>query len=158
AADPEGRLYDGHGRQQVGAGRDRDDQGGGAEDGAERDRPRDPGAWRRRRRSRFRPRLCLGALAGHAHRRRPRRGAQAGDRADRAAERMNALEAAELIDERPDERLDTARLEPWLRAHLPGADGPLSVRQFGGGKANLTYLIRFGSNEFVLRRPPLGPI
>jgi aminoglycoside phosphotransferase (APT) family kinase protein len=32
------------------------------------------------------------------------------------------------------------------------------VRQFGGGKANLTYLLRFGSNEFVLRRPPLGPI
>jgi aminoglycoside phosphotransferase (APT) family kinase protein len=70
----------------------------------------------------------------------------------------NSLEAAELIDERPDERLDTARLEPYLRAHLEGAEGPLSVRQFNGGKANLTYLIRFGSNEFVLRRPPLGPI
>ena len=71
---------------------------------------------------------------------------------------MQALEAAELIDERPDERLDTMRLEPYLRAHLPGAEGPLSVRQFGGGKANLTYLIGFGSSEFVLRRPPLGPI
>src|SRR3954463_11026249 len=69
-----------------------------------------------------------------------------------------SLEAAELIDERPDEHLDTRRLDPYLRAHLPGAKGPLSVRQFGGGKANLTYLLRFGSNEFVLRRPPLGPI
>src|SRR5437764_5468232 len=68
------------------------------------------------------------------------------------------LEAAELIDERPDERLDTSRLEPHLRERLEGADGPLSVRQFGGGKANLTYLIRFGDREFVLRRPPLGPI
>jgi aminoglycoside phosphotransferase (APT) family kinase protein len=72
------------------------------------------------------------------------------------------LEAAELIDERPDERLDTARLEPYLRGHLPAADGPLRVRQFGGGKANLTYLIRLGDakspREFVLRRPPLGPI
>ena len=68
------------------------------------------------------------------------------------------LEAAELIDERPDERLDTARLEPYLREHLPGAEGPLSVRQFGGGKANLTYLLRFSDSEFVLRRPPLGPI
>jgi aminoglycoside phosphotransferase (APT) family kinase protein len=68
------------------------------------------------------------------------------------------LEAAELIDERPDERLETGRLEPWLRAHLPGAEGKLSVRQFGGGKANLTYLLRFGANEFVLRRPPLGPV
>src|SRR5439155_13828472 len=69
-----------------------------------------------------------------------------------------ALEAAELIDERPDEHLDTSRLEPYLRANLDGGEGPLTVRQFGGGKANLTYLIRFGTREFVLRRPPLGPI
>jgi len=68
------------------------------------------------------------------------------------------LEAAELIDQRPDERLDTARLDPYLRARLEGAEGPLAVRQFGGGKANLTYLLRFGTDEFVLRRPPLGPI
>src|SRR5436189_816005 len=70
----------------------------------------------------------------------------------------NSLEAAELIDERPDERLDTSRLEPYLRAYLEGAKGPLAVRQFAGGKANLTYLLRFGPREFVLRRPPLGPI
>jgi aminoglycoside phosphotransferase (APT) family kinase protein len=70
-----------------------------------------------------------------------------------------ALEQAELIDERPDERLDTTRLAPWLAGRLPGAEGPLSVRQFGGGKANLTYLLQFGSGyEFVLRRPPLGPV
>src|SRR5256885_10847217 len=67
---------------------------------------------------------------------------------------MDALEAAELIDE----RLDTGRIKPYLRAHLQGAEGPLSLRQFGGGKANLTYLVRFGQDEFVLRRPPLGPI
>src|SRR5437879_6107058 len=69
-----------------------------------------------------------------------------------------SLEAAELIDERPDGRLDTARLAPYLRTHLAGAEGPLAVRQFAGGKANLTYLLRFGAQEFVLRRPPLGPI
>ncbi len=68
------------------------------------------------------------------------------------------LVAAELIDERPDERLDPTRLEPYLRTHLAGAEGPLAVRQFGGGKANLTYLLRFGDHEFVLRRPPLGPL
>ena len=74
----------------------------------------------------------------------------------------SCLAAAELIAERPDERLDTTRLEPYLRARLPGAEGPLSVAQFHGGKANLTYLLRFGDSnsprEFVLRRPPLGPI
>src|SRR5205814_2883240 len=118
------------------------------------------GAWRGRRLGRFRPRLCLGKGARDAHRRRPRRGAQTRDRAGGAQEVTSpaALEAAELIEQRPDERLDTTRLEPYLRAHLEGAKGPLSVRQFGGGKANLTYLIKFGENEFVLRRPPLGPI
>jgi aminoglycoside phosphotransferase (APT) family kinase protein len=69
-----------------------------------------------------------------------------------------SLEAAELIDQRPDERLDTSRLEPHLRERLEGTEGPLTVRQFFGGKANLTYLLRFGDREFVLRRPPLGPI
>ena len=66
--------------------------------------------------------------------------------------------APELIDIRPDEELDLGRLEPWLRAHLPAADGELTVRQFGGGHANLTYLVRFGEREYVLRRPPLGPV
>lgn len=66
----------------------------------------------------------------------------------------------ELIDVRPDERVDATRLDPWLRAHLDGvdADVPLEVRQFGGGHANLTYLLRLGDREFVLRRPPLGPL
>ena len=59
---------------------------------------------------------------------------------------------------RPDEQLDLARLEPWLRAHLPVDDAPLSIGQFGGGHANLTYLLTFGGTEYVLRRPPLGPI
>ena len=30
--------------------------------------------------------------------------------------------------------------------------------QFPGGHANLTYLLRFGSRELVLRRPPFGPV
>ena len=64
----------------------------------------------------------------------------------------------ELIDVRREEELDLTLLEPWLRAHLPRTDGALSLRQFGGGHANLTYLVRFGDHEYVLRRPPLGPI
>lgn len=69
-----------------------------------------------------------------------------------------AIGDPEVIDVRPDERLDVGRLEPYLRDRLPGADGPLTVAQFGGGHANLTYLLRFGDREFVLRRPPLGPV
>ncbi|HEX3463102.1 MAG TPA: phosphotransferase family protein [Candidatus Elarobacter sp.] len=64
----------------------------------------------------------------------------------------------ETIEVRAEERLDTTRLEPYLHEHLEGAEGPLALRQFGGGHANLTYLIRFGEREWVLRRPPLGPV
>jgi aminoglycoside phosphotransferase (APT) family kinase protein len=71
--------------------------------------------------------------------------------------RLHPLEAAELIEPRADERLDAARLESYLREHLP-ASGPMVLRQFGGGHANLTYLARFGEQEFVIRRPPLGPV
>ncbi len=64
----------------------------------------------------------------------------------------------DLIDVRPDERLDEARLLQYLRGKLPGTEEALSVRQFAGGKANLTYLLQFGVKyEYVLRRPPLGP-
>ncbi len=66
---------------------------------------------------------------------------------------------ADLIEVRADERFDEARLAGYLRGKLPGATGDMTVRQFGGGKANLTYLLRFASGyEYVLRRPPLGPI
>ncbi|GAC1592655.1 MAG: phosphotransferase family protein [Candidatus Velthaea sp.] len=70
---------------------------------------------------------------------------------------MNARDPA-LIDVRADERLDIERLEPYLRAHLPETSGDFSLEQFGGGHANLTYLVRFGAHEYVLRRPPLGPV
>jgi len=64
----------------------------------------------------------------------------------------------EVIDVRVDERFDATRLEPWLRESLPDTRGPFELAQFGGGHANLTYLISFGVTEYVLRRPPLGPV
>lgn len=64
----------------------------------------------------------------------------------------------DTIPVRPDEHFDEARLHAYLRERLPGADQPLTVRQFGGGVANLTYLLDFASQEYVLRRPPLGPV
>ena len=35
---------------------------------------------------------------------------------------------------------------------------PMTVEQFPGGHSNLTYLLRFGNQEFVMRRPPFGPV
>src|SRR5579864_3623512 len=34
----------------------------------------------------------------------------------------------------------------------------MEASQFPGGHSNLTYLVRFGSTELVVRRPPLGPV
>ena len=63
----------------------------------------------------------------------------------------------DLIEVRADERFDEIRLRRYLRDRLPGADSEMTVKQFSGGKANLTYLLTFGASlEYVLRRPPLG--
>ncbi len=64
----------------------------------------------------------------------------------------------DVIDVRKDEQLDESRLTAYLARKLPGSDNPLRIRQFGGGAANLTYLLDYGTHEYVLRRPPLGPV
>ena len=64
----------------------------------------------------------------------------------------------ETIPIRSDEDFDHDALAAYLRGKLPGSEAPLTVRQFGGGHANLTYLLRYGEVEYVLRRPPLGPV
>ncbi len=56
---------------------------------------------------------------------------------------------------RAGEELDLARLHSFLFDHL-GRSGSVSVEQFPSGHSNLTYLVRFGSREVVLRRPPFG--
>jgi aminoglycoside phosphotransferase (APT) family kinase protein len=57
---------------------------------------------------------------------------------------------------RPGEEIDAAPLAVWLKARLPGVEGAIAVEQFPGGHSNLTYLLRFGDRELVLRRPPFG--
>src|SRR5829696_3712616 len=57
---------------------------------------------------------------------------------------------------REGEGLDPARLFAYLRERLPGLDAAPEVEQFPAGFSNLTYLLRAGGREFVLRRPPVG--
>lgn len=64
----------------------------------------------------------------------------------------------DVIDVRPDETFDEARLADYLEGKLEGGKRPLTVKQFGGGAANLTYLLDYSSHQYVLRRPPLGPV
>jgi aminoglycoside phosphotransferase (APT) family kinase protein len=65
---------------------------------------------------------------------------------------------AEVAPVRPGEELDAGSLASWLRGKLEGVGDRLAVEQFPGGHSNLTYLLRAGSAEYVLRRPPLGPV
>ena len=65
----------------------------------------------------------------------------------------------EVIEVRQDERFDVDRLTGWMAGNGTLPDGSPTVRQFAGGKANLTYLLDFpGGEQLVLRRPPLGPV
>ena len=43
-------------------------------------------------------------------------------------------------------------------AHVPGGDCALAFELISGGRSNLTYLVRSGDHEWVLRRPPLGHV
>lgn len=57
---------------------------------------------------------------------------------------------------RAGEELNVAALESYLHGAIEGAQGPLTVEQFPSGHSNLTYLLRLGGRELVLRRPPFG--
>jgi aminoglycoside phosphotransferase (APT) family kinase protein len=57
---------------------------------------------------------------------------------------------------RPGEELPVGPLAAYLRPHLPDTVGEPAVEQFPHGHSNLTYLLRWGGREWVLRRPPFG--
>jgi aminoglycoside phosphotransferase (APT) family kinase protein len=57
---------------------------------------------------------------------------------------------------RSGEELDAVKLAAFLRERLPDGADSLEVAQFPRGYSNLTYLLRLGSRELVLRRPPFG--
>ena len=57
---------------------------------------------------------------------------------------------------RKGEELDLSALDGYLKQAAPQLSGELSVEQFPSGYSNLTYLLRKGSTELVLRRPPFN--
>ncbi len=65
----------------------------------------------------------------------------------------------ETISVREGEGFDLESVERHLRERIDGLpEGDLEVRQFPSGASNLTYLLKIGDWEGVLRRPPLGPV
>lgn len=57
---------------------------------------------------------------------------------------------------RPGEELDLTKLETYLRSHFAGEAEAFHVAQFPSGHSNLTYSVRLGNRQMVLRRPPFG--
>lgn len=65
----------------------------------------------------------------------------------------------DLIEVRKDESFDVAAVTAWALDQVVLPTETPKVMQFGGGKANLTYLLIYpDGTELVLRRPPLGPV
>jgi aminoglycoside phosphotransferase (APT) family kinase protein len=59
---------------------------------------------------------------------------------------------------RAGEEINRAALADYLNKHLPGGASQIEVEQFPNGHSNLVYLVRTERREYVLRRPPLGPV
>ena len=62
----------------------------------------------------------------------------------------------EISAVREGEEIDVESLSRYLttESDLPAAD--LHIEQFPAGSSNLTYLVRAGGQDYVLRRPPFG--
>lgn len=72
---------------------------------------------------------------------------------------MVGIAGNRTIPVREGEEFDCEKVERFLRENLTDlGPEPLEVSQFPAGASNLTYLIRIGDWEAVLRRPPLGPV
>lgn len=55
--------------------------------------------------------------------------------------------------------LDTTAVDAWLRANLPGYEGPITeARKFATGQSNPTFLLVTPARRYVLRRKPPGKL
>lgn len=57
---------------------------------------------------------------------------------------------------RQGEELNAENLQAFLREKLNLQTDEIKISQFPSGNSNLTYCVKIGENEYVLRRPPFG--
>ncbi len=57
---------------------------------------------------------------------------------------------------RSGEELDEKLVLEFLKGHIPNLNDDIEIKQFPSGFSNLTYFIKVGGKELVLRRPPFG--
>ena len=67
---------------------------------------------------------------------------------------------SDMIDKtapvRAGEELDIEAIKNYLEKEAPDLSGDITVEQFPSGHSNLTYMLKIGDKEVVLRRPPFG--
>ena len=68
------------------------------------------------------------------------------------------LVASDTATVRPGEELNLTVLAEYLDRRIDSGGDTIEVEQFPNGHSNLVYLVRRGHREYVLRRPPLGPV
>ncbi|WP_454883153.1 phosphotransferase [Sphingomonas oryzagri] len=69
-----------------------------------------------------------------------------------------ALHASGVTAVREGYAIDAVALEAWMRQHVEGYAGPLSIAQFAGGQSNPTYRLETPGRRYVLRRKPPGQL
>ncbi len=67
-----------------------------------------------------------------------------------AAEQTTPVDVAAAVP--PD------RLGAWIAEQVPGTSGRVEVTQLAGGSSNLTFRVRDGRHDWVLRRPPTSHV
>ena len=69
-----------------------------------------------------------------------------------------SAEAVELTEIRAAHAFDVPTLETYLKAHVEGFAGPLTVKQFSGGQSNPTFLLITPGRRYVMRKKPPGKL
>ncbi len=64
------------------------------------------------------------------------------------------IEGASAV--RDEDAFDVEAVRAWLATQGTELVGDIAVQQFGGGASNLTYSLRTGDADLILRRPPVG--
>jgi aminoglycoside phosphotransferase (APT) family kinase protein len=67
-----------------------------------------------------------------------------------------AAGAAVLVPVLANNRFDEARFTKYLAEHLPGFEGPCTIRQFQGGFSNPTFYLETPKQTYVMRKKPPG--
>ncbi|MEO7688770.1 MAG: phosphotransferase family protein [Sphingomonas sp.] len=57
-----------------------------------------------------------------------------------------------------DDPIDAEAVARWMKGHMPGLEGPVTLSKFKGGQSNPTYRVDTPGKSYVLRRQPFGKL